>query len=284
MALVSFTISMNDNLTRVLEGSKLHISLLNFSTPHTLTVTAILISIPTVWLRNLDKISFISTLNILLSVSICITFLCTAIFGGIKAIKPIRVFRIENILSVSGLYIFNIASHMAIPEIYRSMPLYATLAFLGAKMFGPEVSSQVTLSMPKHLIFTKIALWAATIIPMTKYVFFTVPMASEIERRLPSSMSYKRKVVVRCASGSLLLIIVLILALTVPYFDRVLGLTGSLVSIFVSVILPCAFYLKIFRRTISRPSLVFHLSIITVCFLLGIMGTISTARSLVKTL
>ncbi|KAI3925759.1 hypothetical protein MKX01_003318 [Papaver californicum] len=302
MALVSCTISMNDNLTRVLEGSKLHISLLNFSTPHTLTVTAILISIPTVWLINLDKISFISTLNILLSVSICITFLCTAIFGGVKAIKPIHVFQIENILSVSGLYIFNIASHMAIPEIYRSMrdpstftvisflsfgmvtALYATLAFLGAKMFGPEVSSQVTLSMPKHLIFTKIALWAATVIPMTKYVFFTVPMASEIERRLPSSMSFKRKVFIRCASGSLLLIIVLILSLTVPYFDCVLGLTGSLVSIFVSVILPCAFYLKIFRRTISRPSLVSHLSIITVSFLVGAMGTISTARSLVKTL
>ncbi|KAI3920552.1 hypothetical protein MKW92_007998 [Papaver armeniacum] len=301
MALISFTISMTDHLTRALDGYRsFHISLFNLSTAQSLTVIAILVSIPSVWLRNLNSISFISTFGILLSFLICGVLFCTCFFGGIKANKPIQVFRINNIFSVSGLYIFNIASHMAIPDVYRSMEnpatfstisylsfgivstLYTVLAFLGAKMFGPEVSSQVTLSMPKNLVFTQIALWAAIITPMTKYCFFTVPMASEVERHLPAKMPLWKRTVIRGAAGSLFLLVILVLAITIPFFETVLGLTGSLVSIFVSVILPIAFYLRIFRKRISLASLVVHLTIIVICLVIGIIGTISNARSMIN--
>ncbi|KAI3834138.1 hypothetical protein MKW98_018188 [Papaver atlanticum] len=301
MALVSFTISMTDHLTRVLDGYRnFHISFFSLSTAQSLTVIAIIVSIPSVWLRNLNSISFISTLGILLSFLICGVLICTCFFGGIIANKPIQVFRINNIFSVSGLYIFNIASHMAIPDVYKSMvdptafstisflsfgvvsALYTVLAFLGAKMFGPGVSSQVTLSMPKHLIFTQIALWAAIITPMTKYVFFTVPMASEVEHHLPAKMLLWKKTVIRGAAGSIFLLVVLVIAITIPFFETVLGLTGSLVSIFVSVILPIAFYLRIFRKTITLASLVIHLIIIATCLVIGITGTISNVRSMIN--
>ncbi|MCL7022490.1 hypothetical protein MKW94_018076 [Papaver nudicaule] len=300
MALVSFTISMTDNLNQVLDGYKLHISLFNLTTAQSLTVIAIIVCIPSVWLKNLDSISFISTISIILSFLICIVLACTCFFGGVKANQHIDVFQVKNIFSVSGLYIFNIASHMAIPNVYRSMAdpaafpiisfvsftvvsaLYTFLAFLGAKMFGPGVSSQVTLSMPKHLVFTKIGLWAAVIVPMTKYVFFTVPMASEVERHLPAKMALWKRTVIRSAAGSLFLIIVLVLAITIPFFATVLGLTGSLVSIFISVILPIAFYLKIFRHRISLASLVIHLIIVAICLVIGIMGVISNTKSIIK--
>ncbi|KAI3938543.1 hypothetical protein MKX01_030836 [Papaver californicum] len=293
MALFSFTISMTDHLTRVLDGYRhFHVLFFSLSTAQSLTVIAIIVSIPTVWLKNLNSISFISTFSILLSLSICIALICTCFFGGVKANKDIQVFRIKNIFSVSGLYIFNIASHMAIPDVYRSMgdpttfstvynyiwfligesyllhisflsfgavsALYTVLAFLKAKMFGPEVSSQVTLSMPKHLVCTQIT-------PMTKYVSFRVPMASEVERHLPAKMPSWKRTVIRGAAGSLFLLIFLVLAITIPMFKTVLGLTGSLVSIFVFVILPIAFYLRIFRKTIPLASLVIHLIIIVIC-------------------
>ncbi|KAI3879561.1 hypothetical protein MKW92_028515 [Papaver armeniacum] len=269
MALVSFTISLTDNLSRVLDGYKLDISFFGLSTAQSLTVIAIVVCIPTVWLRNLDSISFISTLSILLTFLICGVLICTCLFG------------------VSGLYIFNIASHIAIPEVYRSMvdparfsiisflsfgtvaTLYTFLAFLGAKMFGPGVASQFTLSMPKHLVFTQIALWAAVIVPMTKYVFLTVPMASEVERHLPAKMPLRRRTVIRGAA-----------AIAIPFFETVLSLTGSFVCIFVSAILPIAFYLKIFRKKIPLPSFVIHLIIIVICFVVGIMGTIYNIRSI----
>ncbi|KAI3989397.1 hypothetical protein MKX01_012943 [Papaver californicum] len=301
MALVSFTISMTDHLTRVLDGyHNFHISFFSLSTAQSLTVIAIIGAIPSVWLRNLNSISFIATFGILLSFLICGVLICTCFFGGVKANKPIHVFQTKNIFSVSGLYIFNIASHMAIPNVYRSMIdptrfstisfisfgavsiLYAILAFLGAKMFGPGVSSQVTLSMPKHLVFTQIGLWAAVITPMTKYVFLTVPMASEVERLLPATMPLWKRTVIRGAAGSIFLLIVLVLAITVPFFETILGLTGSLVSIFVSVILPISFYLKIFRQTIPLTSLVIHLTIMVICLVIGIMGTVSNTRSIIK--
>ncbi|MCL7027904.1 hypothetical protein MKW94_021039 [Papaver nudicaule] len=300
MALVSFTISMTDHLSRVLDGYTFHISFFGLSTAQSLTVIAIIVSIPTVWLRNLDSISFISTISILLSLSICVALFCTCFFGGVKADKAIHFFQIKNIFSVSGLYIFNIASHMAIPDVYKSMAdpttfstisflsfgavatLYTFLAFLGAKMFGSGVSSQITLSMPKHLVFTKVALWAVVIIPMTKYVFFTVPMASEVERHLPAKMSLWKRTVIRGAAGSSFLMVVLVLAITIPFFETVLSLTGSLVSIFVSVILPIAFYLRIFRQTIPLASLVIHMIIIVICLVIGIIGTISNTMSMIK--
>ncbi|MCL7022493.1 hypothetical protein MKW94_018079 [Papaver nudicaule] len=300
MALVSFTISMTDHLTQALDGYKFHISFFSLSTAQSLTVIAILVSIPSVWLRNLGKISIISTFSIILSLLICVVLICTCLFGGFKANQPIHVFEIKNIFSVSGLYIFNIASHMAIPNVYRSMAnpaafptisflsfaavsaLYTFLAFLGAKMFGPEVNSLVTLSMPKNSVLTKIALWIAVIIPMTKYVVFTVPMASEVERHLPATMPLWKRSIIRGAAGSIYLLIVLVLAITVPFFETVLGLTGSFVSIFVSVILPIAFYLWIFRLRVSLVSIVIHLSIIVICFGVGVMGVIANTRSMIK--
>ncbi|KAI3899107.1 hypothetical protein MKW98_010419 [Papaver atlanticum] len=301
MALVSFTISMNDNLNILVSGTHLNFSWFSLSTSQTLTLIAILVSLPTVWMRD-SKISFISTFGIFLSLSICVSVGFTAVFGGVKANKPIPVLRLENILPVSGLYIFSFASHMVMPDIYRSMKdpsritevsimsfgivtfIYTVLGFMGAKMFGPEVRSQITLSMPENLIFTEIALWATALTPITKYVFLVAPVASQVERNFPSWMSFSMKTVIRNTVGSLFFIFVLVLALTILFFEKVLGLTGSLVSVGISMILPCFFYLKIYWPQISVLNLVLHFTIITACTIVGVLGTISNIKSLIETL
>ncbi|RZC63469.1 hypothetical protein C5167_025207 [Papaver somniferum] len=132
------------------------------------------IALPTLWLRDLSKISFLSTMGIILSLMIFITVGCTAVFGGVKANQTIPALQLENIPAVSGLYIFGFASHMVFPDIYKSMKdpskftkvsvvsfslvtfLYTALGFMGAKLFGPGVSSQVTLSMPEQSHLYKI--------------------------------------------------------------------------------------------------------------------------------
>ncbi|KAI3946614.1 hypothetical protein MKX01_014472 [Papaver californicum] len=299
MSLVSFTISLHDNLGQVFLGVKL-LDLSWINTAQALTVIAIIIALPSVWLRDLSKMSFLSTAGILMSLIIFITVGCTAAFGGIKANQSIPALQLQNIPAVSGLYIFSFASHVLFPDIYKSMKdpsqftkvsiasfglvtiFYTALGFMGAKLFGSGVSSQITLSMPRHLIITKIALWAVVLTPLTKYAFELVPLASAVERKLPSSMSLKMKMFFRGTVGSLLLIFVLVLALTVPYFEDVLGLTGSLVSISVSIIYPCAFYIKIFRHRLSKLTLAFNGVLITFGLFLGIMGTVSSSKSLVQ--
>lgn len=160
--------------------------------------------------------------------------------------------------------------------------LYTALAFMGAKLFGPEINSQFTLSMPPHLIITKIALWATILTPMTKYALQFAPFAIQLERSLPNSMSSKMRIVIRGCVGSLLLLLILVLALSVPYFQYVLSLTGSLVSVFICIILPCAFYTKICWAQIPKPLLILNMILIAFGTTLGVFGTISSSKSLIE--
>ena len=162
--------------------------------------------------------------------------------------------------------------------------LYTALAFMGAKMFGAEINSQITLSMPRSLIVTKIALWATVLTPMTKYALEFAPFAMQLERNLPNHMKPRTKMIVRGGIGSLLLLVILVLALSIPYFEYVLSLTGSLVSVGICIIFPCAFYTKVFWSKISKPLLVLNVILILVGCLLGFFGTISSSKLLLRNL
>ncbi|XP_057419111.1 amino acid transporter AVT1H-like [Lotus japonicus] len=298
MSLVSYTISLHDNLTTVLHLKQLHLAKL--SAPQILTVGAVLVALPSLWLRDLSSISFLSSVGVLMSVVIFVSVAATAVFGGVRVNHEIPFLRLHNIPSISGIYIFSYGGHIVFPNLYKAMKdpskftkvsilsfttvtaLYTIMGYMGAKMFGPEVNSQVTLSMPSKQIVTKIALWATVLTPMTKYALEFAPVAIQLEHKLPSSMSGRTKMILRGIIGSSLLLVILALALTVPYFEHVLSLTGSLVSVAISLIFPCAFYIKICRGQISKPLFVLNISIITFGFLLGVVGTISSSKLLVE--
>lgn len=152
---------------------------------------------------------------------------------------------------------------------------------MGAKLFGPQVNPQITLSMPTNLIVTKIALWATVLTPMTKYALEFAPFAMQLEHKLPHSMNPRTKMIVRGTTGSILLLAILALALSVPYFEYVLSLTGSLVSVAICIIFPCAFYTKIYWAQISKPLLILNAILVAFGFLLGVSGTISSLKLLV---
>ncbi|KAF3457081.1 hypothetical protein FNV43_RR01738 [Rhamnella rubrinervis] len=303
MALVSYTISLHDNIITIFSGTHLNLHWAKLSTSQVLTVIAVFVALPSLWLRDLSTISFLSFGGILMSLIIFTSVACTAIFGGVKANHKIPALQLQNIPAISGLYIFSYAGHIVFPDLYKAMKdpskftkviivsfslvtlLYIVLAFLGAKLFGSQVNPQITLSMPPHLIVTKIALWATVLTPMTKYALEFVPFAIQLEHNiLPNSMSSKTKMIIRASVGSVLLLIILALALSVPYFEHVLGLTGSLVSVGICVILPCVFYVKICWSQISKLILILNLCIISLGCCLGVFGTISSSKALIETL
>lgn len=162
--------------------------------------------------------------------------------------------------------------------------LYTALAFLGAKMFGAQVNPQITLSLPPHHFITKIALWATVLTPMTKYALEFAPFAIQLEHNLPDSLSSRAKIIIRGCVGSILLLVILSLALSVPYFEHVLSLTGSLVSVCICIILPSAFYIKLSWPHISKRALILNFSLLAFGSLLGVVGTISSAKLLIKSL
>ncbi|XP_072981779.1 amino acid transporter AVT1H [Typha angustifolia] len=302
-ALVSYTISLSDNLPLVFTGVHAKLPWLHMiSTAQLLTVIAVLVSLPSLWLRDLSSISFLSFGGILMSFLLFATVLWTAAFGGVGANQTIPVLQIRKIPGISGLFIFSYAGHIVFPNIYTAMKdpskftkvsvtsftivtlLYTALAFTGAKLFGPAVSSQFTLSMPRHLAVTKIALWATVLTPMTKYALEFAPFAIQLEHRLPSSLGSKTRMLIRGSIGSILLLIILALALSVPYFQYVLSLTGSLVSVGISVVFPPAFYLKIRWPRVSKSGRLLNGVIVVFGVVLGVVGTISSSKSLVQSI
>ncbi|KAK7280861.1 hypothetical protein RIF29_08396 [Crotalaria pallida] len=302
MALVSYTISLHDNLIKVFLGTHLKMHLAKLSTSQILTMLAILIALPSLWIRDLSSISFLSSGGILMSLLIFFSVVATAIFGGVQANHSIHALHIHNFPSISGLYVFGYGGHIVFPNLYKAMKdpskftkvsivsftvvttLYTTMGFMGAKMFGNDVKSQITLSMPPKKIVTKIALWATVLTPMTKYALELAPLAIQLEHKLPSSMNGRIKMLIRGCIGSILLLLILTLALSVPYFEHVLSLTGSLVSVAISLIMPCVFYVKICWGQMPKSLFVLNLFLITFGLLLGMMGTFSSSKLLVENL
>lgn len=121
MALVSYTISLHDNISVVFLGVGLDSSWAHLSTSQLITVIAVLVALPSLWLRDLSSISFLSTAGILMSLLIFVTVACTAVFGGVSANHEIPALRLQNIPAISGLYLFAFAGHIVFPNIYTSM-------------------------------------------------------------------------------------------------------------------------------------------------------------------
>lgn len=120
MALVSYTISLHDNIAAAFPAT--FTNLHNGSFPAAkLTAVAVAIALPSLWIRNLSSISFLSTGGILMSAVIFMSVVYTAVFGGVLDDGRIPVLRLGNIPTVSGVYLFGFGGHIVFPNLYTSM-------------------------------------------------------------------------------------------------------------------------------------------------------------------
>ena len=73
-----------------------------------------------------------------------------------------------------------------------------------------------------------------------------------------------------------LLIIVLFVSIAIafPYFDRIMALLGSSMCLSICVILPLAFYLKLFGQEISMKERALDYLLIGICSVMAVIGTI----------
>lgn len=121
MALVSYTISLHDNLANVFTGFTLSSSSAHLSASQLLALIAVLVALPSLWLRDLSSISFLSSVGILLSLIIFSSVAYTAISGAVQAHRYIPILNLNQIPAISGLYIFSFAGHIVFPNLYTSM-------------------------------------------------------------------------------------------------------------------------------------------------------------------
>ncbi|KAI4286684.1 MAG: hypothetical protein L6R35_004063 [Caloplaca aegaea] len=198
--------------------------------------------------------------------------------------------------------------HTVFPSIYRDMRhprkfrkgayiifistyiIDGTMAVVGWLMFGTrvrdEITSNIILTRGYSRVISIIMVVFIAIIPITKIPLNTRPIISSADKILGldarsvasppglAGLSGYSRGLIRGAVRAVLTVVILVVAIFVPSFDTVMSLMGSVFCFTICIILPLAFYLKIFDMEISKREKAFDWFMIMISALLGIVGTV----------
>ncbi|KAH1230369.1 Amino acid transporter AVT1C [Glycine max] len=348
---IEYIILEGDNLSSLFPSAHLNLGGIELNSRTLFAVITTLAVLPTVWLRDLSILSYISghiaeirfyytSWYILFCIGISFVVVVKGNYnnvstGGVVAsilvvlcllwvgIEDVGFHSKGTTLNLStlpvavGLYGYCYSGHAVFPNIYTSMAnpnqfpgvllacfgictlLYAGAAVMGYTMFGEAILSQFTLNMPKELVATNIAVWTTVVNPFTKYPLYVPykdvlyltsityaltisPVAMSLEELIPSNhaKSYLYSIFIRTG----LVLSTLFIGLSVPFFGLVMSLIGSLLTMLVTLILPCACFLRILRGKVTRIQAALCITIITVGVVCSAFGTYSALSEIVKSL
>ncbi|XP_024991363.1 amino acid transporter AVT1C [Cynara cardunculus var. scolymus] len=300
-ACVELIILESDNLSSLFPNAHLSFGEYQLSPQYLFAIVITLAVLPTVWLRNLSVLSYISAGGVFVTIILVICLFWVGLVDDVGFQTESTTTLNLSTLPVSiGIYGYCYAGHAVLPNIYMSMEkrsqyplvllasfaictsLYGGVAIMGYMMFGESTESQFTLNLPTKLLASKIAVWATVISPFTKYALTISPVALSLEELIPSntSMSHLYSILIRTA----LVISTLLVALSVPFFGLVMSLIGSLLTMLVSLIFPCACFLRIVRGNVTRLQGSLCVLIIAIGFVSLAFGTYGALSEIIQQL
>ncbi|KAF3336384.1 Vacuolar amino acid transporter 1 [Carex littledalei] len=294
---IGFLILEGDNLDKLFPNTSVKIGDFYLEGKQLFVLIVAVAVLPTTWLRRLDLLAYISAGGVLASWIVVVCVFWAAIFDGVGFHGKGRMINFKGLPTALGLYAFCYSGHAIFPTLCNSMKEkakfskvvvvcfalcslnYGLMAILGYLMYGDDINSQVTLNLPVGKLSSKIAIYTTLINPFSKYALIIAPVAAAIEEKL--LVHHKRSI--SHLNRTLLVLSTVIIALGVSFFGHLMTLVGSLLSIIVVFLLPCACYLKIIGLGRCRKA---ELALICFIFILGfftaITGTYSSVVQIIN--
>ncbi|CAI0439977.1 unnamed protein product [Linum tenue] len=166
-----------DNLARLFPGVSFDLAGIYLDSTHFFGILTAILVLPTVLLRDLRFISFLSAGGVFATILIIFSLLFVGTAEGVGFHQNGPLVKWNGVPFVIGVCVFNYSGHSVFPNIYQSMAnkaeftktaiacfsvcalLYGGVAAMGFLMFGGATLSQVTLNMPQDSITSKVAIW-----------------------------------------------------------------------------------------------------------------------------
>ncbi|KAH0887079.1 hypothetical protein HID58_063175 [Brassica napus] len=301
---VEYIILESDNLSSLYPNAALSIGGFELDARHLFALLTTIAVLPTVWLRDLSLLSYISAGGVIASVLVVLSLFWIGLVDDVGIHSKGTTLNLSTLPVAIGLYGYCYSGHAVFPNIYTSMAnpnqypsalltcftictlMYAGVAFMGYTMFGEATESQFTLNLPQDLVATKIAVWTTVSSTYSTlestYALTLSPVALSLEELIPSrhNKSHWYAIAIRTA----LVFSTLLVGLAIPFFGLVMSLIGSLLTMLVTLILPPACFLSIVRRKVTRTQMMLCVLIIVVGAISSVIGSYSALSQIIEKL
>ncbi|KAM0949684.1 putative amino acid transporter, transmembrane domain-containing protein [Dioscorea sansibarensis] len=296
---VEHIILESDNLSSLFPNAHLSIGGMHINSHVLFAVITTLIVLPTTWLRDLSLLSYISAGGVIASLLIVASLFWVGLVDQVEFQNNGDSLNLTGVPIAIGLYGYCYSGHAVYPNIYSSLEkknqfplvlftcfvvctvMFAGVAIIGYLMFGEATLSQFTLNMPQGLVASKLAVWTTSWFRILfTYALSLTPMALSLEELIPANhmMSPLYTIVIRTT----LVFSTLFVALSVPFFGLVMAFIGSLLTMFVSLILPCACFMSIVKCKLTLIEGVFCVFVIIIGVICAGFGTSSAISKIIE--
>lgn len=260
--------------------------------------------IPTIFLRNMRQLAWLSMITVLSALVISACVVCYSLSkSGEWSNSRLPPFRIHTVPIGLGIVMVTYSSQAYLPAMEKSTQnreefkklLNVTYAFVTLLKFGvgilvfltfQDMTDQImTLNLP-HGGFRIITCLAVAVLSL---FFYTVPIYTIfdiVENQLHISwlaFNYTNEKAVIITGITLRAVLVgftIVLGVAVPHFSLLMSFVGSLTGQILVIIYPCLFHIKINYDSLPWHSIAFNCGIIGFSVVGGILGVIYSALAL----